>query len=128
MGYKLLHFVIFQFLTMFDTIVGAGAATRYGSDQMMRFLAASAPQHWFKDLTIIFMEFQSLTKFKVMLQEDYSHNAFQLKLPSFNLVYLKSSSKYGGFNLREMTGLQGGDKEINDPCIRKSAHPVLKSK
>jgi hypothetical protein len=27
-----------------------------------------------------------------------------------------------------LTGLQGGDKEICDPCIRKSAHPVLKSK
>jgi hypothetical protein len=30
--------------------------------------------------------------------------------------------------IAKMTGLQGGDKEINDPCIRKSAHPVLKSK
>jgi hypothetical protein len=39
---------------MFNTIVGAGAveagaALRYGSgsDQMMRLLAAPAPQHWF---------------------------------------------------------------------------------
>jgi hypothetical protein len=35
---------------MFDTIVGAGAASRYGfdSDQMMRLLSAPAlaPQHW----------------------------------------------------------------------------------
>jgi hypothetical protein len=36
---------------MFNTIVGAraaGAALRYGSgsDQMMRFFAAPAPQHW----------------------------------------------------------------------------------
>jgi hypothetical protein len=43
---------------MFNTIVGAGAvragaASRYGSgsDQMMRFLAAPAPQHWFSRLT-----------------------------------------------------------------------------
>jgi hypothetical protein len=43
----------FQFLTMFCTIVGAGAvgagaASRYGfgSDQKMRLLAAPAPQHW----------------------------------------------------------------------------------
>jgi hypothetical protein len=51
-NYKL--FVIFQYLTMFNTIVGAaavgagsGAASRYGSgsDQMMRLLAAPAPQH-----------------------------------------------------------------------------------
>jgi hypothetical protein len=33
---------------MFNTIVGAGAALRYGSgsDQKMRLLAAPAPQHW----------------------------------------------------------------------------------
>jgi hypothetical protein len=44
----------FKFLTMINTIVGAGAgavgaASRYGSssDQMMRLLAASAPQHCF---------------------------------------------------------------------------------
>jgi hypothetical protein len=48
--------VIFQFLTMFNTIVVAGAvgagtraASRYGSgsgsDQKMRLLAAPAPQH-----------------------------------------------------------------------------------
>jgi hypothetical protein len=32
---------------MFNTIVGAGAASRYGSgsDQKMRLLAAPAPQH-----------------------------------------------------------------------------------
>jgi hypothetical protein len=32
---------------MFNTIVGAGAgaASNYGSDQMMRLLAAPAPQH-----------------------------------------------------------------------------------
>jgi hypothetical protein len=50
MSYKMLHFVsIFQFLTMFNTIAGAaGAALCYGSgsDQMMRLLAALAPQHW----------------------------------------------------------------------------------
>jgi hypothetical protein len=46
MGYEL------QFLTMFNTIVGAGAvgagaASRYGagSDQKMRLLAPPAPQH-----------------------------------------------------------------------------------
>jgi hypothetical protein len=49
--------VIFQFLTMLNIIVGAGAveagaASRYGSgsgsgsDQNMRLLAAPAPQHW----------------------------------------------------------------------------------
>jgi hypothetical protein len=47
--------VIFQFLTMFNTIVGAGAvgagaASCYssGSDHKMRLLAtpAPAPQHW----------------------------------------------------------------------------------
>jgi hypothetical protein len=46
---KLLHLrVLFQFLTMFNTFVGARAASRYGSgsDQMMRLLAAPAPQHW----------------------------------------------------------------------------------
>jgi hypothetical protein len=34
---------------MFNTIVGAraGAASRYSSDQMMRLLAAPAPQHCF---------------------------------------------------------------------------------
>jgi hypothetical protein len=49
MGNKLLFF---QFLTMFNTIVGAGAvgagATSCygsGSDQIMRLLAAPAPQH-----------------------------------------------------------------------------------
>jgi hypothetical protein len=35
---------------MLNTIVGAGAASRYGSssgsDQKMRLLAAPAPQHW----------------------------------------------------------------------------------
>jgi hypothetical protein len=37
MGYKLVHFVfVFLLLTMFITIFGAGAASRYGSDQMMR--------------------------------------------------------------------------------------------
>jgi hypothetical protein len=37
----------FKFLTMIYTIVRAGAASRYGSgsDQMMRLLAAPAPQH-----------------------------------------------------------------------------------
>jgi hypothetical protein len=56
MGYKLFG-VIFQFLTMFNTIVGAGAvgagtASRYGSgygsDQKMWFLETPAPepQHW----------------------------------------------------------------------------------
>jgi hypothetical protein len=48
--------VIFQFLTMFNTIIGAGAvearaALHYrsgsGSDQMMRLLAAPAPLHFF---------------------------------------------------------------------------------
>jgi hypothetical protein len=46
---------IFQFLTMFDTTVGTGAvgagvASRYdsGSAQMMRLLAAPAPQHCMK--------------------------------------------------------------------------------
>jgi hypothetical protein len=36
---------------MFNTIGGAGAASRYGSgsDQMMRLLAAPAPQHWKKE-------------------------------------------------------------------------------
>jgi hypothetical protein len=50
--YILCHF---NFLTMKDTIIGAGdlgagAASRYGSgsDQMMRLLAALAPQHWKK--------------------------------------------------------------------------------
>jgi hypothetical protein len=45
----------FKFPTMINTIVravgagaGAGAASRYcsGSNQMMRLLAAPAPQHW----------------------------------------------------------------------------------
>jgi hypothetical protein len=36
---------------MFNTIVGAGAASRYGSgsDQKMRLIAGPAPQHWKKD-------------------------------------------------------------------------------
>jgi hypothetical protein len=41
----------FKFLTMKNTTVGAGAASRYGSgsDQKRRLLAAPAPapQHWF---------------------------------------------------------------------------------
>jgi hypothetical protein len=52
MGYKLI-LCHFKFLTMINTIVGAGAvgagaASRYGSgsDQKMRLLAAPAPQHW----------------------------------------------------------------------------------
>jgi hypothetical protein len=48
MGYKLLQiFGIFKFFTMFNTIDGAGAASRYGSDEMMRLLAAPAlaPEH-----------------------------------------------------------------------------------
>jgi hypothetical protein len=50
--YTVTFCVIFQFLTMFNTIVGAravgaGAASRYGSysDQMMWFLAAPALQN-----------------------------------------------------------------------------------
>jgi hypothetical protein len=46
--------VMFQFQTMFNTIVGAvavrvGAASRYSStsDQMMQLLPAPAPQHEF---------------------------------------------------------------------------------
>jgi hypothetical protein len=49
-GYKTVTFgVLFLFLTMFNNIVGAVAASRYGSssDQMMRLLAAPAQQHWF---------------------------------------------------------------------------------
>jgi hypothetical protein len=56
MGYKLFHFVyFFNSVPNFDTIcrtgavgAGAGVALRYGSgsDQMMRLLAAQAPQHW----------------------------------------------------------------------------------
>jgi hypothetical protein len=40
---------------MFNTIVGAGAASRYGtgSDQKMRLLAVPAPQHWFLLLSLI---------------------------------------------------------------------------
>jgi hypothetical protein len=41
--------VIFQFLTKLNAIVGAGTASRYGfgsgSDQMIRLLAAPAPEH-----------------------------------------------------------------------------------
>jgi hypothetical protein len=39
-----------KFLTMFNTLVGAGAAPGYGSgsDQKMLLLAAPAPQHWSK--------------------------------------------------------------------------------
>jgi hypothetical protein len=33
---------------MFNTIIGAGAAMRYDSGEMMRLLAASAPQHCLK--------------------------------------------------------------------------------
>jgi hypothetical protein len=47
--------VIFQFLTMFNTIVRAGAVragSRYGSssDQKMRLHAAPAPQHCLRGL------------------------------------------------------------------------------
>jgi hypothetical protein len=57
--------VIFQFLTVFNTIVGAGAVgagntSRYssGSDQMMRLYAALAPQHWKKLLQFVtFLKF-----------------------------------------------------------------------
>jgi hypothetical protein len=48
-GLKTVTFCVsFQFLTMFYSIVGAGASSRYGSgsDQKMRLLAAPAPQHW----------------------------------------------------------------------------------
>jgi hypothetical protein len=38
------------------------------------------------------------------------------------------SSLLGEMKKTYMTGLQGGDKEIYNPCIRKLAHPVLKSK
>jgi hypothetical protein len=55
-GLKTVKFCVsFHFLSMFYTIVGAGAvgagaASRYGSgsDQKMRLLAAPAPQHWKK--------------------------------------------------------------------------------
>jgi hypothetical protein len=44
-------FVIFPFIAMFNTIVGAGAgaASRYGFgfDQKMRLYAGPARQHWF---------------------------------------------------------------------------------
>jgi hypothetical protein len=55
---------------MFNTIVGAGsgvaragagAASRYGSgsssDQMMRLLAAPAPQHWVKQTFLTVLTF-----------------------------------------------------------------------
>jgi hypothetical protein len=40
----------FKFLTMINTTEGAGAPSRYGSDQKMRLLAAPAPapQHCVK--------------------------------------------------------------------------------
>jgi hypothetical protein len=51
--------VIFQFLTIFNTNVVAGAASRYGSgsDQMMRFRAAPspAPQHCHFDCRILIL-------------------------------------------------------------------------
>jgi hypothetical protein len=42
----------FQLLTMFNTIFGAGAASRHGSgsDQKMRLLTAPAPQHCISDI------------------------------------------------------------------------------
>jgi hypothetical protein len=65
MGYKLLVLCHFTFLAMINTIVGAGAASRYGSgsgsDQMMRLLAAPAwaPQHCY----IVYTQFDSYTMF-----------------------------------------------------------------
>jgi hypothetical protein len=53
MGYKLRYILChFSILTMFNTIVEAGAASRYGSgsDQKMQLLAAPAPQHWYSIL------------------------------------------------------------------------------
>jgi hypothetical protein len=54
---------------MFNTIVGAefaGAASRYGSgcDQMMRLLAAPAPQHWL-GLSMVFC-FKIAFSFRLM--------------------------------------------------------------
>jgi hypothetical protein len=42
--------------------VGAGAASRYGSgsDQMMRLLAAPAPQHWLKHSISLYYCFLSI--------------------------------------------------------------------
>jgi hypothetical protein len=53
----------FKFLTLINTIVGAGsvgagAALRYGSDQMMRLLVAPAPQHWYVYSLTIFRYFK----------------------------------------------------------------------
>jgi hypothetical protein len=59
---------------MFNTIVGAGAASRYGSDQMMRLLAALAPQHCKKELY----------KFQCRTLVPY----FSKKLISFTLLLL----------------------------------------
>jgi hypothetical protein len=62
---------------MFNTIVGAGAASRYGSgsDQKMRLLAAPAPQHW------------------------YEHNVSYMLLPSNCALNISQSRWSGNFLL-----------------------------
>jgi hypothetical protein len=63
MNWMVIYCVIFQFLAMLNTIVGAGAgaASRYGcgSDQKMRLLAAPAPapQHCLLVVLIGFVVF-----------------------------------------------------------------------
>jgi hypothetical protein len=53
---------------MFNTIVGAGAASRYGSssgsDQMMSLLAAPAPQHWFGPIIVMISMIESVVNIK----------------------------------------------------------------
>jgi hypothetical protein len=73
----------FQLLTLFNTIfrtgvvgAGAGAASRYGSDsdQMMRLLAAPAPQHWLWVCNFTFFSPENFThcyRLYVLITEHY---------------------------------------------------------
>jgi hypothetical protein len=60
---------------MFNSIVGAGAALRYGSgyDQMMRLPAAPAPQHWF-----FFYQRDALND--ALIHENLNYSALQSRL------------------------------------------------
>jgi hypothetical protein len=84
--YTVTFCVIFQFLTLLNTIfvaraVGAGAALRYGSgsDQMMRLLAAPAPQHCFKSKFFL-KKFREEIWPKIYLGQDPDPDVFEVRI------------------------------------------------
>jgi hypothetical protein len=80
---------------MFNTIVGArtvgaGAALRYntGSDQMMRLLAAPAPQHCFKSKFLL-NKFREEIWLKIYLGQDPDPDVFEMRIRIWSKIVYK---------------------------------------